>query len=70
MASVQGDLLRHDAGNAVARTLARERFDLLFKWEVEDGDDYDHDHVPCSAFGAMDRGWSRRVRTQNHWWTK
>jgi hypothetical protein len=68
MVSNQGDLLRQDTRNTVARTLGRERIQLLFKWGVEDGDD--HDHVPCPAFGAVHSGWARIVRRQNQWWMK
>jgi hypothetical protein len=62
-ATVEGDLFREDTRNHVVRALGRESFQLLFKWEVEDGFD---DFVPCrpGVVAATRRGgWRQKL-----WW--
>jgi hypothetical protein len=58
--TIEGDLIRQDTHNTIVRTLGKEGFELLFRWEMEKGDDL----VPCwpAVFFCGDE------RRKNLWW--
>jgi hypothetical protein len=60
--TIEGELMRRDTRNSVVRTLGGKGFELLFRWEVEEGDDL----VPSlPAVAAAGGGGEKR---RNQWW--